>query len=203
MSTYAFKNEALASRPLTAALLAAGEGQEGLEISLASETSFTELARRVLLDVIEGQNHVVAVKETIAGLRARQAQQEARIERGRAALLDGLETVGLKTLRLPEGTISAGRGQPNVVITDEALVPTRYRHAAPQVEQAFEQLLRAAAYAAANGHAEMQADFHNVAMGLLALFQLDKKAITAALKNGEQVAGAALGNGSSWLVVRS
>jgi Siphovirus Gp157 len=203
MNAYALKLEAQAHLPLAEALRRFGEDDDGIQCALESETDATEMLRETLRRTLESEAHAEALKETQRKLRERAERLSEAGQSGRRAIQAFMETIGLKTLRLPEATVSIGHGQPNVVITDEVLVPVSYRKADPRIEQAYEQLLRASAYAAANGHEEMHADFHHTAQALLAHFTLDRKALATALKEGVTVPGAALGNGATWLVVRS
>jgi hypothetical protein len=203
MNGYHVRQESLAVAGLLEGVRLDGGDEEAVEITIASESNLKEAASAVVLSLLQDEAHIAGLKETISTLRARTDRLAARTQRCRGALLAALEMCGLKKLVLPEATISAGQGQAGIVVTDEALVPIRFRKADPRVEAAYEQLLRAAAYAASNGHEEMHADFHNTAEALLAHFTLDRKAIAQALKDGVQVSGAALGNGATWLVVRT
>lgn len=197
--------EAMAARRILDEACAAGielDG-EGTELVVASETNFNEVLGGLVRRIAEEQALADGAEALARTYRDRASGRKSCVERLRGIALGALETVGLRTVRLPEATVSIGHGQPGVVVTDEQLVPIRYRKADPRVEAAYEQLLRAAAYAASNGHDAMAADFRGTAMALLAHFMLDRKAIAQALKAGQEVAGAALSNGSSWLVVRS
>lgn len=202
MNGHHVRQESLAVAGLLEGVRLDGGDDEAVEITIASESNLQEAAGAVVLSILQDEAHIAGLKETISALRARTDRLAARTQRCRSALLAALEMCGLKKLRLDVATISAGSGQPGVVVTDETLVPARFRRADPRVEAAYEQLLRAAAYAASNGCEEMQADFQGTAEALLAHFTLDRKAIAQALKDGATVTGAALGNGSSWLVVR-
>jgi hypothetical protein len=201
-STYHVRQEAQAVAGLLEGIRTDGGDEESVEITIASESNLKEAASAVVLTIMQDEAHIASLKETVSTLRARADRLAARTQRCRSALMAALEACGLKKLHLDVATVSVGRGAPAIVVTDEELVPTRFRQAAPQVEAAYEQLLRASAYAASHGNPEMQEDFTGTAEKLLVLFQLDKRAIAAALKAGEQVAGCCLSNGSSWLTVR-
>ena len=176
--------------------------EEDIHLVLDSESNLKDAIGHAVRQVLERQALADAALALARQYKDRGERHKAAVERGRARIVEALETVGLRKMTLPEATISIGRGQPSVLVTDEELVPVKYRRADPRIEAAYEQLLRAAAFAAHHDCAEMQADFLGTADALLAHFSLDRKAIAAALKDGGQVAGATLGNGATWLTVR-
>jgi hypothetical protein len=161
------------------------------------------LDREVLLGILQDEAHAAALKQTVKGLRDRASRLEARAERSRGALLEGMETVGLQKLQLPEATLSAGRGKPDLVVTDEVLVPLCYRKADPRVELAWHGLMRGAALLASSGQDDAADALRVAAAGLMGLFSVDKKAIQQALKGGETVPGTAISNGAPTLTVRT
>lgn len=177
--------------------------EDDVALVINSESNLEAAIGAAVRRVIELDAVADAAMALSRSYKARAERKKAAVDRGRTEIREALENLGLRRMVLPEATISIGHGQPGVVVTDEALVPARYRRADPRVEAAYEQLLRAAAFAASSGHEEMQADFQGTAEALLAHFTLDRKAISQALKEGATVTGAALGNGSSWLVVRT
>lgn len=176
--------------------------EDDIAIVVGAESDLEEAIAAAVRKVLE----LEAVAEGALALsrvyKRRAEAKQAAVDRGRASIRDALEAVGLRKMVLAEATISVGRGQPGVLLTDEQAVPMAYRKAEPRIDAAYQQLLRAAAYAQAHGNPEMHADFLHTARDLAALFVIDRKSIAEALKRGETVPGCQLSNGSSWLVVR-
>jgi hypothetical protein len=202
MTTYHLKLEAAAVHGLVEALRESGEDADGIQCGLESETRFTEMARQVVLGVLQDEAHAAALKETVAGLRARAGRLEARAERCRGALLAAFETLGLQRLTLPEATISVGRGRPDVRVLDPAVIPLAFRRLDPRLEAAWRGLLSAAAMLAAVGQEDASDQLRATASDLQEMATVDRKALLQTLKAGEPVPGTALSNGAPVLTVR-
>jgi hypothetical protein len=202
MSDHTLRLEALASTGLVQALRERGEDDDGVQCGLESETTFVELARGVVREIVEAEAHAAAAKEVARGYRDRAGRREDRAGRLRGALLGALEVLGIRKLTLPEATVSSAGGAPGVVITDAELVPLRLRQASPKVEAAFHGLLRAAALLQACDQPEAGAEIEAIAHTLLPLFEPNRKAIGAELKQHGHVPGAMLGNCAPSLQIR-
>lgn len=201
-SEYEFRQRALARTALVEALREIGEDDEGLQCALESETDDIEALRATVRMVIEADAQAETLKELARTYRDRAERKAAQSQRGRGGIHTYCETLNIRKLSLPEATISVGKGQPNVIVTDEQLVPMAYRKADPRLEQAFYQLLRASNYAAANGHPEMAEDFKHTAQIMLPFFNIDRRKVQEALKTDETVAGCTLSNPMPHLTLR-
>jgi hypothetical protein len=202
MSTFELRRQTHAAQPLAAFLQNRGEDDAGVQCALESETNVTELQRAVLQQVLEDATHVASLKELIRTYRARLARVEVREERGLDALRVSLETLGITTLRLPEATLSVSRGRPGVTITDDAVIPLAFRTADPRIMAAWRALMQAASMLAGNGQEGAADTLRARANDLVSLFTVDKKAVMESFREGQQVPGAALSNGTPSLTVR-
>jgi Siphovirus Gp157 len=106
------------------------EDDEGLALSLESETNATELCTRLVnkIKLLEAQQDGIAgyMKE----LKSRAEILEMRSEAMRALLLSLLETAGLKKLSLSIATVSQMMTR-HVVVVDRDMVPEAFRRQPP------------------------------------------------------------------------
>jgi Siphovirus Gp157 len=106
------------------------EDDEGLALSLESETDATELCTRLVnsIKILEAQQNGIAgyVKE----LKSRAEVLEMRSEAMRSLLLSLLEAAGLKKLTLEIATIYTTMMQ-HVVVVDQDMVPENFRRQPP------------------------------------------------------------------------
>jgi Siphovirus Gp157 len=106
------------------------EDDEGMALSLESETDATELCTRLVnsIKILEAQQNGIAgyVKE----LKSRAEVLEMRSEAMRALLLSLLETAGLKKLPLSIATVSQMMTR-HVVVVDRDMVPENFRRQPP------------------------------------------------------------------------
>lgn len=153
-----------AARQMRDYLLTLTDDGQAIADSIEGETNLHDAIRRVYWAVLEDQVQIDGLKEALATLQGRQSRFEARVERLRKAIENGMNAGELAKLELPEATLSMRSVPPKVEVSDEAAVPARF-----WVQQAP---------------------------------KLDRKALGDALKAGETVPGATLGNGSVSLSVR-
>lgn len=121
-------NEALAARTLLAAL-ATDEDQyaeEDAELVVASETNLLEAIEAALLANAQDAAHIQSLKGVVATLEARAERKAARIERRKGAVLAAMEIAGLPKVELASATVTVGKGQRKVIITDAELIPADF-----------------------------------------------------------------------------
>lgn len=105
-----------------------GEDETAFIDSLEGETEVTEAVRRVVRWIAEQQAASGSCKSLEATYKARAGMFEDRVERARVALLRTLDEIGVKSMPLPEGTLSvvSGRvkvtGEPDVDALPDNLV---------------------------------------------------------------------------------
>lgn len=101
---------------------------------------------QLVADTVEGQcsfneavSHALAQYDALTALavgateRAKQLRERAerialRAEKVHDAIREAMMVAGMKTLSLPEATLSVKSTTPGVLITDEALIPADYWH---------------------------------------------------------------------------
>lgn len=82
--------------------------------------------RRVVRGVLEDQAFITALKEQIAAMTARKKRFEDREEAGYTLVQNAMDIMGTRKKILPEATLTIGRQQGGVIITDENLLPAEY-----------------------------------------------------------------------------
>ncbi len=90
---------------------------------LEGSTSLHDASREMLRSIQERQALVAGIEQWIGVLKQRLERFEMGIEGGRRVLLSLMQAAGLRSLVLPEATLSIGAGPAKVIITDEAKVP--------------------------------------------------------------------------------
>ena len=120
-------DEALAAQTLLRAMRSSDDHDEDDEqLLVEGETNLREAIELALLANAEDAAHVVGLTEIIAGFQARAARKTARIERRKGAILAAMEIVGRQKLELAAATLSVGKGQRKIIITDEELIPDEF-----------------------------------------------------------------------------
>jgi hypothetical protein len=120
-------DEALAAQTLLRAMRSSEDHDEGdEEIVVASETNLREAIELALLANAEDEAHVEGLAKIIEVFAARAGRKDARIDRRKGAILAAMEIAGLQKLDLAAGTVSVGKGQRKVIITDQELIPDIY-----------------------------------------------------------------------------
>ncbi len=90
---------------------------------LEGSTNLHEATREMLRYIQERQAMVAGIELWRDTLKQRLDRFELGIEGGRRVLFSLMQAAGLRSLQLPEATLSIGAGPPKVIITDEAKVP--------------------------------------------------------------------------------
>jgi hypothetical protein len=121
-------SEALAARTLLSALSSEQDAfaEEDAELVVASETNLVEAIEAALLANAQDAAHIQTLKSIILTMEGRMERKAARIERRKGAILAAMEIAGLPKLELATATISVGRGQRKVIITDAELIPAEF-----------------------------------------------------------------------------
>lgn len=131
---------------------------------IEGSTDLPEACVAVYEETVEDEVLLAGLAVKIAELQTRKGRIEKSIETRRNVILMAMDKAGLSTIRCPLATISVRDVPPKVVISDEAVIPSRFWKPSDP--------------------------------------RLDKASVTAALKAGEAVPGATMGNGSIGLSVR-
>jgi hypothetical protein len=103
---------------------------EGLVLSLESETDAAFLCARLVASIKLAEAHRDSVSGFIKELRSRQELLDLRAGNMRRALISILDSAGLKTLPLSIATLSVTRGR-HVEIVDPELIPDCFRRQPP------------------------------------------------------------------------
>lgn len=129
MNSHTLSLEALAAQQLQDELRNLGEDAEGLDSAVESQTDLKEALACALAELDELEALVAGAKAREAQVAARRQRHENRRERLRSVILAALEVSGVALpLRLPEATITIGKGKRKVIVTDEtALLEKNYR----------------------------------------------------------------------------
>lgn len=90
---------------------------------IEGSTAAYDVLDRILTRVREAESEGVAVHERIERLQARQDAADARQRAMRRLALRLMAAGDLKSVKLPEGTLSRVKGRESVEVTDEALLP--------------------------------------------------------------------------------
>jgi len=92
---------------------------------LEGETELNEVVSRVLDHALEAESMAEAIKGRMGFMSERKARYDRRAEAMRGLIKDLMLTANLKSLALPEATVSIGAGRESVVITDESALPSQ------------------------------------------------------------------------------
>lgn len=92
-----------------------GEDETAFIDSLEGETEVTEAVRRVVRWIAEQQAASGSCKGLEATYKARAGMFEERVERARLALLRTLDELGIRSMPLPEATLSIVSGRVKVM----------------------------------------------------------------------------------------
>ncbi len=90
---------------------------------LEGSTSMHEAVQQMVRKVHERQALVVGLEHYIDTLKARLDRFELGVEGGRRIIFTLMNAAGLRSLQLPEATLSVGAGPTKVIITDDTKVP--------------------------------------------------------------------------------
>ena len=104
-----------------------GDDERAFVDTLEGETEVVEAARRVVRWLHEQDAHKAACCGLASTYKARAAVFEERVERARLALYHFLNEMGLRSMPLPEGTLSVVAGRVAVVgDADPVTLPERF-----------------------------------------------------------------------------
>jgi len=162
------ERETRAAEALREALLRLPGMSEGesdtLRDTIEGETSLNEKIGEVLDLLDHAEAMIAGLEKKIEAFELRKTRYESRRDHLRAMLEQAMWVGEIKSLELPDATLTLARRVGGVVIVDEMQIPSEFwRKPDPQV---------------------------------------DKAKVAAALKDGNEVPGATLGNGSVSLTVR-
>lgn len=144
--------------------IALGDDADTMRDMIEGETSLHEAIASVMASIREDEMMSVGIGVMMDDLKKRLVRLNERISRKRTAVEQAMIIGELRSLELPDATLTIKAVPPKLEIVDEASVPAKFWFSREP--------------------------------------ELDRKAIKAALKDGEAVPGATLGNGSVTLQIR-
>ena len=109
------------------------EDLDGLSDGLSDASDFQSLCLEIAEAAIEHELQAKAVAERIAELTERKGRLSRTSDNLRNVVLQSMEIRGEKTIASPTLTLSVSRRGGDVVITDEALIPSRFFKPQPPV----------------------------------------------------------------------
>jgi len=92
---------------------------------IEGETALDQVIARALDHMSEADMMVDAIGERCSQQQERQGRYKRRSDAMRGLIKDLMLTANLKSLALPEATVSIGAGRDSVVITDESSLPSQ------------------------------------------------------------------------------
>lgn len=125
MSERDLSKQVAAAKSLRAAL--EGYGDEELTRSMIEgETSLNDAISSVMASVLDDEILVTGLDAMLKTLSSRKSRIEAGIERKRAAVEQAMIIGEVKSLKLPDATLSLRDCQPKVIVVDETKIPERF-----------------------------------------------------------------------------
>lgn len=94
--------------------------------TIEGETNLHEGIAAVMAMVTDAEILEDGLKAKIEQLEGRKAGIGRRIDGLRTIIAQAMEIGGIKTLPLPEATLSFAATPPKLIVTDESLIPTRF-----------------------------------------------------------------------------
>lgn len=122
----ALAKQAAAARALKESLRLLTDDEDAIRDSIEGETTLHEAIAAVMDGMREDEIAVAGLASMIDSLSSRKHRLLERIDRRRAALEQALQIGEIKTLRLPEATLSLKDVKPGIEITDEAKIPAKF-----------------------------------------------------------------------------
>jgi len=92
--------------------------------TIEGETEAQAVLSRIISQALDAEAMAAAVQSRIDALKARQAASQRRREAMRRFAQRLMLAGGLKSVRLPEATLSISRGRDSIEITDEDALPS-------------------------------------------------------------------------------
>jgi hypothetical protein len=122
------EREKIAAIRLVRRLTDAGEADdvEIVETAVEGETNFVEAVAAVLSEIDEGEVLETGLKVKIAEFGDRLAAVERRNDFLRASIEAAMIEADQKTIRLPTRTLFLSSRAPNIVVENEAEIPSRF-----------------------------------------------------------------------------
>lgn len=129
-SEHRLQREFDAAQILKAALIngniVGNDDTDTLADMIEGETGLHEAIGAVMTAIDEDEILVTGIDALLKSLQARKSASAARTDRRRAAIAKGMEAGLLKTLKLPQCTISLREMAPSLEIVAEDMIPRRY-----------------------------------------------------------------------------
>src|SRR5688572_23970332 len=125
---FALRQQTEAARGLLASLRNAGADDDAdlVADAIEGETDLTEAIASALDEIDEWTVLEAGLKAKIEQDGSRLSIIQKRIDRVRAAIEQAMVSVDLPTLKLPTATLSIAKRKPQVVIDNEAAIPSRF-----------------------------------------------------------------------------
>lgn len=125
--------EAAAANYLREYLTSLTDDEDVVRDTIEGETNLHEAIAAVISDMREDDILVTGISETVKSLSARKERLENRIAQRRAAIERAMQIGEMKSLTLPEVTISLKAVPPKLEIETETSIPTQYWRTPPPV----------------------------------------------------------------------
>lgn len=104
----------------------AGEDEETIRDTIEGETGLHEAIAGVMVLIREQEILAAGIDVILKTMSARLSRAEARISRYRAAIEQAMQIGELKSLALPEATLTLKIVPPKLEIVDEAKIPSQF-----------------------------------------------------------------------------
>lgn len=110
------------------ALKASLEGfdDETLRDTLEGETGLHEAIAKCSAMILEDEVLIAGLSEMSKTMASRKSRLERRVERLRSAIEEGMRVGELKTLQLPDATLSLRDVAPKIIVRDETKIPAEF-----------------------------------------------------------------------------
>jgi hypothetical protein len=93
---------------------------------LEAETDTKALFSQIVSRMIEADTAITGLQAYEKRFKERRARMEHRVEKLRELGFKIMEAADIRKVELPEATLSIRNGVPNVIVTDEVLLPDQY-----------------------------------------------------------------------------
>jgi hypothetical protein len=111
------------------------EDEEGLALSIESETEVPELLAQLVEIEADASTMAAALETRIADMKVRSDRYSRRGKAARELAHVIMFDIGLQKLELPEATLSIRNGSVRVVVPDDAAIPDRFCRFVRQVDR--------------------------------------------------------------------
>jgi hypothetical protein len=118
--------EIAAAQALRASLALMTDDADAIRDTIEGETSLHELIGTVMAAITEDEIQAAGLTAMLEKFVARKVATEERIARRRAAIEQAMTIGEIKTLALPDATLSLKNVPPGLEITDEAQIPSEF-----------------------------------------------------------------------------